>query len=478
METEEENDPGACAAELDALSSRAPANDGPGAGPGEGPGEGPGAPPVGAARERDARLARVAARSLEAQRPLRVLSALQWDRAVWERFRREGFRELPSVDAETYRAMALGFDPQARARDFEDLTREVRQGFAGDPLAEVLARTCEDYAGTCHMLAARGTRAFYGWSRRLYGSPKDRLPEGCRVGDVARSFQQRVALLDEGTLGTLSPRVLDGAQVAAALRRRFRRYFGGDPVAVVLDDSLVADAAAGSDYVKIRASARFSPRDVDILEVHEGWVHVATSLNGAAQPVARWLAKGPPRTTAVQEGLASLMEVLTLRSHPRRARRLNERVLAVDHAEEGGDFLEVFEWYRARGYEAEDCYNGARRVFRGGVLTGGAPFTKDIAYTRGFVDNWRFLRDALRQGRPEQVRNLFVGKVAHEDVAVLTECITEGRVNPPRFVPRVVSDLNGLAIWVANTEVLGARPTPSDPAAPRPRANPRAEPTS
>jgi hypothetical protein len=135
--------------------------------------------------------------------------------------------------------------------------------------------------------------------------------------------------------------------------------------------------------------------------------------------VARWLAKGPPRTTVVQEGLAALVEVITLRSHPRRARRLNDRVIAIDKAEDGADFLEVFEWHRTEGYDEEECYNAARRVFRGGTVTGGAPFTKDIAYTKGLVTNYHFIRAAIRACRPELVRYLFVGKVAHEDVPVL-----------------------------------------------------------
>src|SRR6185369_16554417 len=135
--------------------------------------------------------------------------------------------------------------------------------------------------------------------------------------------------LDEATLGQAQPRDLDGGKVVEILRERFRGYFGEAAVNVTLDDGIIADAAAGSDYVKVRDGAMFTTRDVDILEVHEGWVHVATSLNGAAQHVARWLAKGPPRTTAVQEGLAALMEVLTFRSYPRRARKLNDRILAV-----------------------------------------------------------------------------------------------------------------------------------------------------
>src|SRR4029077_20954090 len=137
--------------------------------------------------------------------------------------------------------------------------------------------------------------------------------------------------------------------------------------------TIISDAAAGSDYVKVRTGARFSTRDIDILEAHEGWVHVATSINGQQQPVAKWLAKGPPRTTAVQEGLAALLEIFTFRTYPRRARRLNDRVLAVDKAEDGADFVQVFDWYRTEGYDEEDCFNAARRVFRGGTTTGGSP---------------------------------------------------------------------------------------------------------
>jgi uncharacterized protein (TIGR02421 family) len=222
----------------------------------------------------------------------------------------------------------------------------------------------------------------------------------------------------------------------------------------MLDDGIIADAAAGSDYVKIRNSAKFSLQDVNILEVHEGWVHVATNLNGANQHVARWLAKGPPRTTAVQEGLAVLMEVLTFRSHPRRARRLNERVIAIDKAEDGADFIDVFEWHRTEGYEEEECFAAARRVFRGGVLHGGAPFTKDIAYTKGLVTNYHFIRAAIRACRPEMIRYLFVGKVAHDDVPVLVARVSDGVVRPPKHLPPMFSDLNGLSIWMAYSSLF------------------------
>ena len=154
----------------------------------------------------------------------------------------------------------------------------------------------------------------------------------------------------------------------------------------------------------------FAERDIRVLEVHEGWAHVATSLNGQRQPVARWLAKGPPRTAATQEGLAGLLEVLTLVSHPNRARRLNDRVLAVDKAEDGASFLEVFEWFRTEGYDEDVCFANTYRVFRGGMVDGGAPFTKDIVYTKGIVANYNFLRSAIAAARPELIRWLFVGQ--------------------------------------------------------------------
>ena len=89
-------------------------------------------------------------------------------------------------------------------------------------------------------------------------------------------------------------------------------------VRVRLSDGIVADSAAGSDYIKIRSDARFTEREVRLLEVHEGWVHLGTTLSGQNQPVCTFLSKGPPSSTITQEGLAVLMEILAFASHPGR----------------------------------------------------------------------------------------------------------------------------------------------------------------
>src|SRR5690606_1987122 len=119
-------------------------------------------------------------------------------------------------------------------------------------------------------------------------------------------------------------------------------------------------------------------------EVHEGWVHVATTLNGANQPVCTFLSKGPPSSTVTQEGLAILVELLAFASHPTRLQRVTNRIRAVELAERGADFLEVFELFREQGLGEQESYSNTTRVFRGSTPRGG-PFTKDISYSKGFI---------------------------------------------------------------------------------------------
>jgi uncharacterized protein (TIGR02421 family) len=397
----------------------------------------------------------IATRIVEAQKPIRVLQAIRWDNSVEEAFLKARGRELPKVDADWYASVDLGFEPRAKAEEFEAIARDVdREMGETDAIGNIMSRTALEYRDTVRMLAARGTKHFYGYSRKLYGSPKDKFPDGkSTVRDLGHTLYGLLTNVDHESLmieaGPMFERSLTSQEAATELSDRLSRYFADTTVRCIVDDSILADAAAGNDYVKVRSGAKFSPRDVDILEVHEGWVHVATSLNGQAQTVAKWLAKGPPRTVAVQEGLAALLEIFTFRTFPRRARRLNDRVLAVDKAEDGASFVDVFEWFRTEGYDEEECFHNTRRIFRGGMIEGGAPFTKDACYCKGVVLNYAFIRSAIQHNRADLIPFLFVGKVAHEDVPVLARRVTDGVVRPPRYLPSMFRDLNGLAIWMA-----------------------------
>lgn len=396
-------------------------------------------------------VSQLASRIVEAQRPIRVLQAIRWDDGVHEQFKKTRYRELPKVDAEYYDRQELGFDPRAQAAVFEEIAQDVdRELGESDSIGAILARTAIEYRDVVRMLAARGTPVFYAYSRKLYGSPKDKFPDGVTsLRDLGHVLYEILTNIDDTLLGAKHDRTITAVDAAAELNARFATYFQDAAVRVEVDDTLLSDAAAGSDYVKVRSGAMFSQRDIDILEVHEGWVHVATSLNGQAQPVAKWLAKGPPRTTTVQEGLAALCEIFTFRTYPRRARRLNDRVLAVDKAEDGASFIDVFEWFRTEGYDEEECFHNTRRIFRGGLVEGGAPFTKDACYCKGIVLNYAFIRSAIQQNRVDLIPFLFVGKVAHEDVPVLAKRVNDGVIKPPFYLPPMFRDLNGLAIWMA-----------------------------
>jgi uncharacterized protein (TIGR02421 family) len=406
-------------------------------------------------------LAKLAQRLLDAQRPIRILNALRWPQATEEQFLKAKGKEMPVVEYEP----DLGFAPDAAKAELTELIRDIdRELGQSDELARILRDTAEDFFGVVKMLEVRGTKKFYEHSRRLYGSPKDVLPDGrTTVRAMARTLYERLTTIACERLGEPQRRDIDAQTAALVLNERLARFFGEAAVRVQVDDALVADAAAGSDYVKIRSGATFSRSDVDILEVHEGWVHLATSLNGLSQPVARWLAKGPPRTAAAQEGLAALVEILTFRSTPRRAKKLNDRVLAVDKAEDGASFLDVFEWYRTEGYDEDECFQSSMRIFRGGLLEGGGPFTKDACYCKGIVENQAFMLAAILHDRAELIPFLFVGKVAHEDVPVLFGHVSDGIVKPPPFMPPIFEDMNGLAVWLSyssffstmqNTEIL------------------------
>jgi uncharacterized protein (TIGR02421 family) len=426
----------------------------------------PAAPATGPWRSYKEIVAQIATRIVDAQRPIRVLQAVRWDNSIEEQFYKQKARELPKVDAEYYAALDLGFDPKAKAAEFEEIAREIDRELGDeDAIGQIMMTTAMEYRDVVRMLAARGTPLFYAYSRKLYGSPKDKFPDGkLTLRDLGHVLYNILTNVDEpalspsatgGSPSASAPyaRTITAAEASEQLNARFAHYFaegdGDTPVRVEVDDTILADAAAGSDYVKVRTGAKFSQRDIDILEVHEGWVHVATSLNGQQQTVARWLAKGPPRTTAVQEGLAALLEIFTFRTYPRRARRLNDRVLAVDKAEDGASFLDVYDWFRTEGYDEEECFQNTRRIFRGGLVEGGAPFTKDACYCKGIVLNYAFIRSAIQHNRVDLVPYLFVGKVAHEDVPVLARRVTDGVVKPPRYLPPMFRDLNGLAIWMA-----------------------------
>ena len=86
-------------------------------------------------------VASLSGRIVEAQKPNRVLNSLKWEADVLEKFRQSRYRENPQIDAKWYDSIDLGFDPKQKAKEFEDICRNIDRELPASsvgPLARVL----------------------------------------------------------------------------------------------------------------------------------------------------------------------------------------------------------------------------------------------------------------------------------------------------------------------------------------------------
>lgn len=385
-------------------------------------------------------------RIVEAQRPIRLLSAINWDASIKERFFADGCTEQPRIDADYYRSRTTRLDPSATRAALQDIEAAITATLGPlSPAGSLMRFMCEQFRLTVDMIEARGTPQFSQISTRLYGSPADVFHVGGpTVADLGITLRDTLEANAGGIMEFVDERTIPGAEAARILQAQLDSTVGPGIIDVREDDGIAADAAAGSDYIKVRGDRFFSQRDINLLEAHEGWVHVATTMNGLAQPVCTFLGKAAPRTTVTQEGLAVLTEMLNQRSHPRRLAKLMRRIEAIRLAEEGATFVEVFEACRRDGLSDDDAWSTTSRVFRGSTPDGG-PFTKDIGYGKGLILTLLYVRMAIRFGRTDRIPMLFCGKVDLLDLPALHLLEDEGIVEAPRFIPPPFDDLPALA---------------------------------
>ncbi len=109
-----------------------------------------------------------------------------------------------------------------------------------------------------------------------------------------------------------------------------------------------------------------------------------------------------------------------------RLRRLADRVFAIQMAVEGADFLDVYRWFLERVGDTDPAFENARRVFRGGLVTGGAPFTKDVVYLLGLLQVTNFVRASFAAGRADCLSLLFCGKLDLLDIPALCQLYALG----------------------------------------------------
>ena len=378
-------------------------------------------------------------RLLAAVRGIHILATVSWPASLEDRMIEEygrGQYTLPDVSYKT--------------PDLSEVRKELAaiesEAGDGDPMGEYLRRTAESWRIAAEMLEAVGTAGVTAPSIQLYGRPGDAIPGSDRSNlDAAHYF---VELSDE--LGAdLQDDDIAANIPAETLRTDLSKvlddFFGAGTIAVEVDNDLTAKAAAGATRIRLRGGTRFTQYDRHQLLNHEAFVHSLTALNGRAQPVLASLARTSPRVTATQEGLAVFAELMSGAIDIARLKRISLRILAIDMALNGADFVEVYRFFNRCGQSVGDSFHSAQRVFRGVPLTGGAAFAKDNVYLSGLLDVHTFFRWALKERRMDLLRYLFAGKLTLHDVMSLEPHFATGAIVPPRWLPPWMQHVHGLA---------------------------------
>ena len=389
------------------------------------------------------RYAELDRRLVEATRGIRLLDAVSWPASIEDSF-------VPAWRAGAAKLPVIRYARVDHAQTRKTLDAIAAEADATDPLGDYIRRTAESWHVATELLEAMGTPAITAHSARLYGLPADRVPGAALTNvDAARHF---IEIADEYNAGAPLDEIetqIPAELLRIELKQRLDGFFGVGAIEVVVDPDLIAKAAAGATRIRLRAATTFSNYDRDQLLAHEAFVHSLTALNGRAQPRLKSLARSSPRITATQEGLAVFAELMSGSIDIARMKRISLRILGIDMAIRGADFIEVFRFFMDAGQSEHDSFASAQRVFRGAPVGGGAAFTKDAVYLRGLLSVHTFFRWALKNQRMALCRNLFAGKLALHDVIALEPYFDNGTIAPPRYLPPWVQHAHGLAGMLA-----------------------------
>ncbi len=383
------------------------------------------------------------ARLVAAVRGIRLLDAVSWPAQAQERFLadwRVGRIRLPKIEY-----------PKT---DFNEVRKEIEiVSNAADPdhpLGRYLQLTSESWRIATRLLDVLGSHRVTAYSTRLFGRPVEMLPgNGPTNLDAARHFIHLADELDQELREVEPDYVVSAEQIQQELQVSIDAFFINHKVKVELDPNLIAKAAASPSRIRLRTNTGFSPYDRNQLLMHEAFVHTLTGLNGREQPVLKSMARGAPRTTATQEGLATLSEMMSGSMDIERMKRISLRIIAIDKAIHGADFIEIFRLFLDEGQSDTDSFTSAQRVFRGVPLGGGAAFTKDTVYLHGLLSVHTFFRWCLRHRSLKRARHLFCGKMALEDVFAMDACFESGDIAAPLYLPPWIQRANGLAGMLA-----------------------------
>ena len=390
------------------------------------------------------RLKKISRLIYRASRKIKILRFLSWSSTVRYTFFRKKSEQLPSV-------VYPKFDS---AEVFQDIKRA--RSMLGDTRFDTwLQNKTVDVENGARLLESVGTKKFFATSSKIYGKPKKMLRDGKTTPlKLSKQFSSLLRTEDHWNQAP-NKKTIAQEKIRNMIQLRCNDVFGKEGPKVIMVDGISAKATASSRFIKLRKGASFYEKDIDQLFNHEALVHVATTLNGRKQDMVKILGANYGSITKTQEGLAVFSELITGCMDVRRLNRILYRVLAIQMAIDGADFIDLYRFFMERCRLKTEAFENARRVFRGGVLSGGYPFTKDVVYLDGMVRVHNFFRTAIALGRKDAMELLFIGKIDLDDIPILLSLKKEGMIQKPKFVPYWIKDMNFLASFFALTTFVG-----------------------
>ncbi len=382
----------------------------------------------------------------EISKQIKILRYLAWDKSVRAAFFHSKSEIIPKVDY-----------PKFDSGELRDSLKKLKSLNGDTPYDKWLEKKTNDILSSIDLLQSSGTKQFLKNSEQIYGSPSYLLRDGkTSTLNLAKKFEALIDSHLKHFSESLQVDPIPVSNVKKKIEGRVQPIFGSKSPKIIIEDQLSARATASSKRIRLRRGASFTNKDVDQLINHEAFIHVATTLNGRHQTNVKILGAKTGSITKTQEGLAVFSEFITGCIDVNRMYRISDRVIAIQMAIDGADFIEVYRFFLKReGKTRTQAFEDTRRVFRGGVLTGGAPFTKDIVYLDGLVRVYNFFRSAILRGKKNAIELLFSGKVDLDDIPILLKMKKDGLIQKPIFLPEWVKDMNYLVSYFVFSNFVG-----------------------
>lgn len=394
------------------------------------------------------RIAKLDHRLVEAAKGIKVLSSLTWPAAAYDQFLTGWHKKNPVPPSIIY--------PKVEYSEVKDeLLRVMSSCSREHPIEDYIFKTAESYFSAATMIENVGSPIFTEISTQIYGQPEDPIGAGALTNhDAATYFVEYCSEFMKSCPISDLDYCITPQYVAAQMRKVAKKSFAEHKIKVVVDSEMSSKAAAGANRIRIRGATPFSRNDLPQLLEHELFVHTATLLNGRQQPRIKSLSLGAPRTTMTQEGLALFAEFITHTIDLARLQRIALRVLAIEQARQGANFVDIVRMFIDAGQSLQESYYSAMRVFRGGSTSGHLVFTKDVVYLRGLIFVHTFLRKAIQKGHLNFPRYLFSGRLTFSDIIELDAYFESNLIVPPIYQPEWVTDRSRLTAYLVYSSFI------------------------